>query len=195
MKGSDGTGFMEFRELEARARELGADRARLIPADQVVVDERVRLKCQVPLCPEYGHNLMCPPALPSVSEFRRMVQGYSWGLLVQVRASLEDAPTEGREEAGYQGAHQLHRLVQDLEREAMSRGFSLAAGFIGGTCRLCTRCVGQGSGEPCRHPFQARPSMEAMGVDVQATCRRAGLDPGGFPVSEEVLWTGLVLLD
>ncbi len=195
MKSTDGTGFMELRGLEQRARELGAAAARVVPADQVVVDERVRLKCQVPLCPEYGHNLMCPPALPSVSQFQRMVQAYRWGLLVQVRAPLEETPPEGREEAGYRGARQLHRLVQELEREAMSRGLSLAAGFIGGTCRLCARCVGQGSGEACRHPFEARPSMEAMGIDVQATCRRAGLNPGGFPVSEEVIWTGMVLLD
>jgi len=53
--------------------------------------------------------------------------------------------------------------------------------------------VGVGAAEPCRHTFQARSSMEAMGIDVVATVERAGL-PVAFPVTDKVTWTGLVLL-
>lgn len=190
-----GTRFKEMREMENLARQRGARAAKLIPAHQVIVDERVRLKCQVPLCPEYGFNLMCPPALPPVDEFRSMLERYSWALLLQVAVPVgaEDAPA--REEDGYRGQSQLHQLVNDLEGEALRRGYTLAAGLIGGTCRLCATCVGQGSAETCRHPFRARPSMEAMGIDVQDTCREAGLSLGEFPVNREVIWTGLLLLD
>lgn len=77
-----------LRQLEEAAREEGADRAKVLPAREIVIDERVRLKCLVPLCPNYGRNLMCPPNLPSVEESRRIIRLYQWALLLQVRGRL-----------------------------------------------------------------------------------------------------------
>ncbi|MQL53885.1 hypothetical protein GFC01_16805 [Desulfofundulus thermobenzoicus] len=48
-------------------------------------------------------------------------------------------------------------------------------------------------GLPCRNPGQARPSMEAPGIDVLATARVAGLP--FFLQGEEVVYTGLVLIE
>jgi predicted metal-binding protein len=50
-----------------------------------------------------------------------------------------------------------------------------------------------GPGGTCRHPFEARPSMEGMGMDVVSICRRAGV-PLKFPAKDEVTWVGLVLV-
>ena len=66
-------------------------------------------------------------------------------------------------------------LMTSLETEAFKLGCRFAAAYSGGDCVLCDVCVGQGSGEPCRHPFAARPSMEAVGIDVVATAEAAGL--------------------
>jgi predicted metal-binding protein len=54
--------------------------------------------------------------------------------------------------------------------------------------------VGVKSGRPCKHPFKARPSMEAVGIDVYLTAQKAGL---GFfyGIEDEVVWNGLVLLE
>ena len=60
-----------FAFLVDRALELGATAAALMPAERVVVDERVRLKCAGPACPGYGNYLYCPPNTMSVQEFRR----------------------------------------------------------------------------------------------------------------------------
>ena len=84
-------------------------------------------------------------------------------------------------------------LMTALEREAFGLGYRFAAAFAGGECVLCDECVGQGSGEPCRHPFEARPSAEALGVDLVATAAAAGLDIE-FPAAEHARWTGLLLL-
>ena len=65
--------------------------------------------------------------------------------------------------------------MTDLERTAFKLGYRYAAAFSGGECVLCDECVGQASGEQCRHPFEARPSMEAVGIDVVATAEAAGL--------------------
>ena len=40
------------------------------------------------------------------------------------------------------------------------------------TCCLCGTCTGERS--QCAHPLSARPSPEAMAVDVYSTARRFG---------------------
>ena len=47
-----------YREL---ALELGASEAAIIPAGDVIIDERVRLKCVVPRCLRAGETPNCPP--------------------------------------------------------------------------------------------------------------------------------------
>jgi predicted metal-binding protein len=170
-----------------RAEALGATEARLVAAREIVVDERVRLKCQVPLCPHYGRALLCPPHLPPVGWFRRVLGRYRQALILQVRC-----PAHGP--AVHEGALRLHHIVNEVERAAYDMGLRLAAGFIGGACRLCAECVGVHSREPCRHPYKARPSMEGMGIDVAATLANVGLTIR-FPPEEEVRWTGLVLIE
>jgi len=80
----------------------------------------------------------------------------------------------------------------------LALGCAFAAGFGGGECRLCEACVavqtGTSTREPCRQPFRARPSMEAVGVDVLATAAAAGL-PIQMPATDDPVWTGLLLLD
>ncbi|HRT71811.1 MAG TPA: DUF2284 domain-containing protein, partial [Syntrophales bacterium] len=60
-------------------------------------------------------------------------------------------------------------------------------------CDVCVAAEPRGAGEACRFPFKARPSMEAMGIDVIATLESVGW-PSGFPVTDRVTWTGLILV-
>lgn len=180
------------RELVALALERGARAAVVIPARRVVVDPRVRLKCQVPLCPHYGHNLVCPPAVPSPREFARSLRRYRAAVMVTVAGPLEGTQEDRLRQAD-EMALSLHRLVAQLEARAMELGFPLACGLAGGHCRLCPTCVGQQSGKMCPRPFQPRPAAEALGIDLVRTARRAGIALR-FPVSDCVQWAGLVLL-
>lgn len=184
----------------------GASSAKVISARRIVVDKRVRLKCSVPRCVEYGRNLMCPPNTIPVEEFREILGLYKRAIMLQVETDVDSLDKSGRRlgkdssddidvQTGARGWQlKLHRLVNDLETEAFKQGYYLAAGITGGDCRLCEECVTVASGKPCRHPFEARPSMEAMGIDVIRTCRNAGL-PLSFSSSRKVRWTGLVLID
>ena len=54
------------------AKELGAADAVVTMASDIVVDPRANLKCQVPICPYYGNNLMCPPYIMKASEFQEI---------------------------------------------------------------------------------------------------------------------------
>jgi len=193
-------------DLSREAKKLGATEAKLIDADKIVLDERVRLKCEIPRCSNFNSHLMCPPNLMPVREFERIVRKYRKALIVQIEAGHDSTDKsesnltlelcdEIEERIGSERAEkELHRLVNKLETSAFKKGFYLALGLIGGECLLCPDCIGPASGMPCRHPFEARPSMEAMGIDVLKTCKNAGL-PLGLSSEKKVRWTGLVLLD
>ena len=210
---------MHVQELVSRARTLGADRAAPLPARAVVVDERVQLKCRVPLCESYGHNLMCPPNVPTPDETRAVLARYSDTLVLQQEIPMtqegvdialagmgypeakaqEMASKAGRAatatyEVGLkESQNRFARLMTALEKEAFKMGYRFATAYAGGECVLCDVCVGP-DGDACRHPFEARPSMEAVGIDVMATAEAAGL-PIELPAVEHPRWTGLLLLD
>jgi predicted metal-binding protein len=200
---------LHLQRLINEAESLGATRAAPLPAAAVVVDERVNLKCRVPLCSSYGHNLMCPPAVMAADETRAVLRRYGDALVVQLDIPLSqhcvDEQLEGKTyvaaksdaeqiEGLRESQNQFAHLMTDLERAAFKLGYRYAAAFTGGECVLCDECVGQASGEACRHPFEARPSMEAVGIDVVATAEAAGLVIE-LPADEHPAWTGLLLID
>jgi predicted metal-binding protein len=177
------------RQLQDEAIRLGATAAKVVPVHSIVIDERVRLKCLVPLCDQYNQNVMCPPHLPAVEEFRKVAARYSRALFVQLVFEKNGKVT--KTEARQQGLR-LHKIIHELERKAFSLGYPLAAGLIGGSCKLCKTCVG--APNPCRHPLMARPSIEGMGIDVTKTARKIGL-PFRFHSQNRLFWNGLLLID
>lgn len=177
-----------YEALKAEALRLGASRAFLLRSSQVVVDERVRLKCLVPLCPNYGRHLLCPPNLPPLDQVERALRRYERAMLITVETEV-NSERSGKES----GSLKLHSIVNQLERKAMSLGLTLSTGLIGGSCRLCDECVGSFERGPCRHPYEARPSMEGMGIDVTSILREVGVQLH-FPPEERVIWTGIVFL-
>jgi len=186
-----------FEKLTRIAIQRGATEAKIIPAHDIILDERVILKCQVPLCNEYGNHLLCPPNSPSLAQFRGVLKEYTNAILIQIRTpvdQLDSESEESRKRAIYARANELHEIVNVVEKAAQGLHFTFAAGFVGGACKLCDPCVGVQSGEPCRHPFKARPSMEAVGIDVHLTAQRAGLEFSP-DIEKAVVWNGLVLLE
>ncbi len=166
----------------------GAFLAKLIKAEEVVIDDRVRLKCQVPVCADFNKHLMCPPHTISVEHFRSLCSQYSAALIIQVKS-------RGFEEINLiEAEKKLHSIVNKVEGRALTEGHYLASGFIASSCKLCPECVGYHSKLPCRHPYKARPSIESMGVDIYKTSLNAGI---GFSLglSSEVVFSGLLLLD
>lgn len=178
-----------IKQLQSEAIQLGTTQAKVIPISSIVVDERVRLKCLIPLCNKYNQNLMCPPNLPSVEEFRKSLKKYSKALFVQL--AFEKKEKVSKTEMQRYGLW-LHKIIHQLERKALSLGYSLAAGLIGGSCKLCRKCVGPH--HPCRHPLMARPSIEGMGINVIQTAKKIGL-PFDFSSQNRLSWNGLLLID
>jgi len=192
-------------ELKDEAIKQGASSVKVIDAKDIIIDKRARLKCAIPLCPSYDSHLLCPPNLMAVEEFKEIIGLYEKALILQVEADYDSLDKSDKELDGElceliendtrtpEWELKLHKLVNRLEASAFKRGFRFAAGLIGGECSLCKECVGVRSEEACRHPFRARPSMEAMGIDVHETCAKAGL-PLSLSSSDRVRWTGIILL-
>ncbi len=176
-------------QIRNEAIHLGATEAKIITVSSIVVDERVRLKCLIPLCDKYDQHLMCPPNLPSVEEFRRSLKKYSKALFVQL--SFEKGGKISKAEIRRYGLL-LHQIIHQLEKKAFLLGYPLAAGLIGGSCKLCRECAGPLG--PCRRPLMSRPSIEGMGVDVIRTAKKIGL-PFDFSSKNRLFWNGLLLID
>ena len=71
-------------------------------------------------------------------------------------------------------------IVSKLESAAFYDGHYLAVGFGAGSCfsSLCDPKTGCQAlkGETCRFPIKARPSMEAVGMDVYHLIAASGWD-------------------
>ena len=206
-----------------KALELGASEAIAIPVTDIVVDERAKLKCLVPLCSFYDTNLMCPPNVMPASEFKEILKRYHGAILIKTNNALVDIP-EGLTNAvrlaeaweivksarkkvserqtvitDYIHAlrdnqERLYKIIEQIEALCIREGYYFAAGLSAGACLLCDECVGVKSGLPCRYPFKARTSMGALGIDVVATVKRAGMKLS-FAQDEARSCVGLVLVD
>lgn len=137
-----------------RAKKLGAKEAKVIPAKSIVTAEWVRFKCRFG-CDGYGQALTCPPYSPTPDETRKMLSCYKHGLLIH-----------GNEHTD------IRSIVAELEKEIFLDGYYKAFGMVAGPCLLCAKCP-----KFCRHPEEARPAMEACGIDVYSTVKA-----NGFPI-------------
>lgn len=137
-------------EIVKKALELGAKKAKVVPAPSIETAPWVRLKCQFG-CGGYGSSLMCPPHSPTPDQTRKVIDSYEKAVLFEA------------------GRGEPTRIAQRLEQELFLEGYYKALGFGCGPCRLCKEC---GFDAGCRHPYEARPSMEACGIDVFATVRK-----------------------
>jgi len=203
----------KFQFLVKLALENGAADAKIIPANKVVIEDRVVLKCKLG-CTHYGKTLACPPYTPSAEEFRKIVSEYSYALFMKFKSKAEadpevlkkimvaetdpTVPKEVKEKAAKFWAdwkddkRKMLQSVVDLEKAAMSKGYSLAIAFVSGHCQLCEKCNTET--RICVHPNLARWSEDAVGVNVRKTANNAGIQVS-FPFAKNPESFGLLLID
>jgi len=206
----------EIQKLTSIAGEKGV-KVKIISASDVVVANWVRFKCRYG-CKGYAKHLSCPPYAPSPSETQAMVNEYETGILLRfdgVPGHASFGPDDIPEDF-----HSYYRdlilwvntTVHMLEKTAFYDGFYKAFGFGGYPCIYCEECVAEEAEgnvdesmrRTCRHMDMVRPSMEAAGMDVFATARKAGWELQTIPcrdleygkvVHSDITSIGLVLLE
>jgi predicted metal-binding protein len=157
-------------------QKSGVKDVRIISGKEVETAAWVRLKCQFG-CGGYGQCLVCPPFTPPPEQMRKVLDAYTRAILLHCEPEAN-----------------VKAIAAELELDIFLRGAWKAFGLGAGPCYFCKECnVEEGQ---CLHPERARPSMEACGIDVFSTVKKAG-----FPI--EVVRTtrqcpnyyGLILVD
>ena len=137
-----------------QAKKMGVKEAKIISPKQIFTSEWVYWKCKFG-CGGYGERLTCPPNSPKPKETRDILDGYKTAILLHTPSEYEC----------------LKDMVVELEHEAFLSGYYKAFSMGSGPCHLCDECDTESL---CNHPREARPSMEACGIDVFKTARTAG---------------------
>ncbi len=134
------------------------------PAD-IVVAAWVRMKCRYG-CGDYGRNACCPPNAPPVDECQRFLREY------RRCAVFHFAKTVDRPEDRHAWSRKLNLELVRLEQELFKAGFVKAFLLPFDSCNFCLECPGARTA--CKDPKLARPSPDALAIDVFTTVRRIG---------------------
>ncbi|KNZ69383.1 hypothetical protein Tfer_2021 [Thermincola ferriacetica] len=183
---------MPAEALAKLLRENNDDpRITIIPFDisKIKVEERVRLKCMIPPCPNYGRNKFCPPNLPDINFIRDALAQYKGGVLVVLTIPYnDDAMAEVRK---FKPQNELMRLIGNFEKTAWAHINHLAFGLTVGGCKLCDECPPPG--EPCRRPLEAHPGITGFGIDITTLARELGVKIE-WPVRENLNFMGMIFV-
>lgn len=182
----------DLRILLGRIEALeGVDRAAIVSAKDIIVDEKVRWKCQYPVCFGYGSSPLCPPNTPPVDECERVIHSFRYAIVFQLDVPVEDFT--GEDWGRRAGKHFIlnNSVCNQVEAWANSMGYRQAVSFQGGPCTGLVegRCREKSSdseqaswscavlqGKQCRSFLKVRPAMEAMAIDVIGTILPLGWD-------------------
>lgn len=137
----------KYKYFIEKAIELGACSAKIVSSDTIKTEPWVELKCRYG-CEKYNKSICCPPRTPDYKRTREIIDSYHEVLLIQCKA--DGNPSE---------------IVIELEHEFFRKGYYKALSFGAGECKLCKVC----NLDNCIHTIDARPAMEACGIDVFGT--------------------------
>jgi predicted metal-binding protein len=170
--------LQDLEKYRQYALELGADEARVVDASKIPVEDAVAFKCRVPQCYGYGNCAQCPPHAPKPAEIRQLLKDYRHGLLFLRRVNSEVLKRDRNDKERKAAFMSIQEIVSKVESAAFYDGHYLAVGFCAGSCfsSLCDSNLGclVLKGEKCRFPLKARPSMEAVGMDVYRLIASSG---------------------
>jgi predicted metal-binding protein len=146
-------GFPDFRWLDPR---------------DIVVAEWVRMKCLYG-CREYGRNAACPPNAPPVDACARFFREYRRAAVFHFVKRVD------RPEDRHPWSRKLNLELLKLEQDVFKAGFVKAFLLFFDSCGVCLECAAARTA--CKEPKLARPTADAMAVDVFSTVRKIG-----FPI-------------
>lgn len=160
--------MVDRKRLEEKFRKHKFTDFKWIDPKTIVVCQWVRMKCLYG-CDEYGATASCPPNVPSVSECERFFREYREAVVFHLEKKVR------RPEDRFAWTRKVNLRLLKLEREIFLSGYEKAFLLFLDSCNICPECPGKR--EECKAPEMARPTPEAMSVDVFAT-----VHPMGYPI-------------
>lgn len=156
---------MNRKKLEERFRVHEFTDFKWLDPQNIVTAQWVRMKC-VFGCNEYGLTATCPPNVPSLSECERFFHEYKEAVVFHFEKKVS------KPEDRFAWTRKLNLKLLKLEKEIFTSGFERAFLMFMDSCNICKKCAG--TKEECKEPKMARPTPEALGVDVYSTVRQIG---------------------
>lgn len=165
------------RDMTRLALALGASQAAAIAADDICIQEELAAMCSAGHCERYGLSASCPPHVAGPNGLRSLLRKYRHALVFKIDVPMEVLLSDQRREIFML----LHEIAARVEIQAIGQGYKEAMGFAGGSCKelFCRdhlRCRVLSTGENCRNPDLARPSMSGFGINVKKMLAAAGWD-------------------
>ena len=159
--------------VEKILKEHGFPDFKWVSGKDIEVVRWARMKCLFG-CPNYGTRGTCPPNVLSVEESREFFREYETIAVIRIAASVQEIGDHRK------WSRDTNRRLLELEKSVFKSGWPKAfALYVDGNC-LCDECTG--SRLDCTEKAGARPSPEALAVDVFSVVKKCG-----FPI--EVLVT------
>lgn len=191
----------EADQLIQLAISYGASDACILSSSEIVVEDKLALKCLEPQCENYGLSFSCPPFVEGPGSFRKLINTHNRALIFRMVIPSTMFLSWERLDVG----RVLHELAASIETEARNIGYTRSSAFAGGSCKElfcqehlnCQRLIENG---PCRHPDLARPSMSGYGVDVFRLIKSCGWETNlnqveGLPPADQLSWVaGLIMI-
>jgi predicted metal-binding protein len=155
-------------KLDKLFQEYGYKDYQWVDPQKIIVSQWVRMKC-IYGCGNYSKNASCPPNVPTVAECDQFFQEYTNAVIFRFEKKM------GKPEDRHKWSQKVNLKLSKLEREVFLSGHERAFLLFMDSCCICKDCAGKR--DECKQPRTARPSPEAMAVDVYATVKQYG-----FPI-------------
>ncbi|HOD92730.1 MAG TPA: DUF2284 domain-containing protein [Clostridia bacterium] len=155
--------------FKVQAKKFGFSNASELNTNALVFMPEVRQMCNSDLCHSYNKNWMCPPAIGSLENASQKVKDYSFGMIVQTTAQMEDEfDYETIQSTETKHKHNFQKLITELKKE-----YPEILPMSSGTCSICNKCTYPE--QPCRFPDKAFGSMESYGLWVSKVCELSSI--------------------
>ena len=149
------------------AEKFGFTHWGAFPTDKLMFLKEVRAMCEVNKCGKYDACWTCPPSCGTLEQITEEAKQYSWGLLLQTTAEMEDSfDIEAMMTAADDQKKHFNGLYDYLRENGVD-----CLPMSSGACNVCEECTYPDA--PCRFPEKAIPSMEAYGLVVSDVCTLA----------------------
>lgn len=160
-----------FETLLTLPLDLGAYKSSIVTTDKIELDRSFRAMCESNACGMHGKCYMCPPDVGDIDELMAEVTKYDYALVYQTVTQLEDSyDFEGMIEAKKKSYPLAQKLREPFETLKIKKVLHLGAGGCG-VCEICAKRTG----EPCRFPEIAMPSLESYGINVSALAKASDM--------------------
>ena len=140
-------------ELIQEALGLGCAKAKVISTKAISLAHWVKLHCQFG-CSKHGKLFTCPPFTPESEEMAEILEEYDQALLIYANHDTN-----------------VQEIVIHLETRFKQNGYQKAFALGAQPCKLCDPCT---ISTFCQYPEKARPTLQACGIDVNATVSNNG---------------------